>query len=133
MREIKFRAWVPADDNEPGYMISGDDLAFEEYLPLKDLLSRDGIMQYTGLKDVKDLDIYEGDVVKGKYFANGGYRRIIGTVEYVGVGFRVEGTKKYQGWPCDLNGLFEVIGNVYEGIGGNKNDSENTARSKIAE
>ena len=62
MREIKFRAWTPAEDDEPGYMISGDDLAFGEYLlPVTDLLSQEGIMQYTGLKDKNGKEIFELD------------------------------------------------------------------------
>lgn len=60
-REIKFRAW----DKENGVMIDGDSLAFEEYAPLADLLSQEGIMQYTGLKD-KDAgqEIWQGDILK---------------------------------------------------------------------
>lgn len=64
MREIKFRMWVSGDEEEPGYMISDDELAFEEYEPLKDLLSRDGIMQWTGLLDSKGSEVYEGDIVE---------------------------------------------------------------------
>ena len=64
MRELKFRMWVPEEDGEPGYMISGDDLAFEEYLPVTDLLSQDGIMQYVGIKDNNGVELYEDDVVE---------------------------------------------------------------------
>ncbi|MGI1816276.1 YopX family protein [Bacillus subtilis] len=59
MREIKFRKW----DFEEGEMIPGEALAFEEYAPLTDLLTQEGIMQYTGLKDTNGRDIYEGDIV----------------------------------------------------------------------
>lgn len=60
MREIKFRLW----DDEEKIMIDGDSLAFEKYLPIKDLLSRDNIMQYTGLHDSSGKEIYEGDVLR---------------------------------------------------------------------
>ena len=58
MREIKFRMW----DDEEKTMIDGDSLAFEEYLPIKDLLSQDSIMQFTGLHDKNGKEIYEGDI-----------------------------------------------------------------------
>lgn len=59
MREIKFRMW----DEEEQQMISGDGLAFEEYAPISDLLTQEGIMQYTGLKDKNGNEIYESDEV----------------------------------------------------------------------
>lgn len=62
MREIKFRAW----DFEKNEMIPGDDLAFEHYAPLVDLLSREGIMQYTGMKDKNGQEIYEGDLIRSR-------------------------------------------------------------------
>ena len=60
MREVKFRFW----DEENKEMIDGDNLAFEEYLPIKDLLSQDGIMQFTGLHDKSGKEIYEGDIIQ---------------------------------------------------------------------
>lgn len=60
MREIKFRAW----DFENKEMIPGDALAFEQYAPLTELLSVEGIMQYTGLKDKNGQEIYEGDLIR---------------------------------------------------------------------
>ena len=58
-REIKFRKW----DFEAEEMISGDTLAFEYYAPVTELLTQEGIMQYTGRKDRFSTDLYEGDIV----------------------------------------------------------------------
>lgn len=109
MREIKFRKWVPEEYGEPGYMISGDDLAFDEYLPLTDLLRQEGIMQYIGLKDKNGKEIYEGDILGGV---------IGGTVVWVkdearfGIDILGDTSEtKFDEWKSyDL----EVIGNIYD-------------------
>ena len=67
MREIKFRKW----DEENKEMIDGDCLAFEEYAPLSELLTQDGIMQYTGLTDKNGKEIYEGDILELKALETG--------------------------------------------------------------
>lgn len=68
MREIKFRAWIqkdPYDERVAPEMEMAYDLAFDEYLPINDLLAGvEHLMQYTGLKDKNGVEIYEGDIVR---------------------------------------------------------------------
>lgn len=104
-REIKFRAW----DEENEEMISGDDLAFEEYDLLKNWLSQDGIMQFTGLKDKNGKEIYEGDI-----FVNRGLCTAVVEWEREGrfLGFTIGEERKIM--YINREPKVEVIGNIYE-------------------
>lgn len=76
MREIKFKCWQITGynfDEKPIWgMIDAEDLSFEEFKPLVDLLVSDPesevFLQYTGLKDKNGREIYEGDIVTFHYF-----------------------------------------------------------------
>lgn len=122
-REIKFRAWVKQDkrmiyDIHVGWGRHEYEDCFSDYLNNE----RYVVMQYTGLKDKKGREIYEGDIVKkGNLTGIAEFNtEDMGSCgccwpEFFGVGFviRVEGSKEYFFGAIEIDEC-EVVGNIYE-------------------
>ena len=123
MREIKFRAW----DKHHEEMVRVDAIAIERNcFSTKDyiygsqphfydehndlhLLEECEIMQYTGLKDKNDKEIYEGDIVTCSNGMAYQYKVIFSFGCFEGYDKASGFTRKL----CDMKDL-KVIGNIYE-------------------
>ena len=118
MREIKFRLWnlknkyMFSNDNEELLLnIDGSSLWGHKihYYDGTDLLEIDDfeIMQYTGMKDVKGVEIYEGDILQSEHYFK--YK-----VVFKGDCWRCESLKN-SGFKNRFIGRdLKVIGNIYE-------------------
>lgn len=119
-REIKFRAWLPkygCEEEDPKEYCMFYDLCFEEHEPVNDSLNRvENLMQYTGMKDRKGKDIYEGDKMSFHclFFGVGEEKLSQGYVVYSGTGFKIR-TAHSSDRELNLITKDEVIGNIYEG------------------
>ena len=112
MRPIKFRAW----DKENGVMMTEVSLYFSNGVWSDEKIE---IMQFTGLLDKNEKEIYEGDIVEDKS-SNYGLQIVVWNNRFASYG---------QTWPKGFTGslnedhypfaannwsLVEVIGNIYE-------------------
>jgi uncharacterized phage protein (TIGR01671 family) len=118
MREIKFRAWdkkrkrmIYDYDKNLGILLDGTLINVFNELPFKkeDI----ELMQFTGLKDKKGKDIYEGDIVVN-WWINGDRK----VDEGRGVVEMRDGIYGYQSIHSNffykIGTYLEVIGNMYE-------------------
>lgn len=121
MRAIKFRAW----DKDKKLMMRVSDISFgDDGLALTVVFQTSPkgeyyhglvngengeLMQFTGLKDRHDEDIYEGDIVTCEGFG-GSY-----IVEYQGCMFEGKHIESSNTFPVDLEMQnLTIIGNIYE-------------------
>jgi len=117
-REIKFRAW----DTILNRMYPAFEM--KEYMSLNEM-GQDNVvpqtaneielMQFTGLKDKNDKEIYEGDILKDEY------NRLL-LVEWWQYAFTLKAITKTNfvranyiiQWFIGVPSLPEIIGNIYE-------------------
>ncbi|BEO91138.1 YopX family protein [Fusobacterium nucleatum] len=137
MREIKFKAW----DKLNKEMFNVEIMDFQERKVYKDTVSYRKfndieLMQYTGLKDKNEKEIYEGDVVK---LVHTGIeisadrledlKRFVGIIKYENGIFKIVKTEKslieskyFEMEQKKVSEIFiysklydlEVVGNIYE-------------------
>ena len=111
MREIKFRAWDSIS------LMMWDNRVVLETAPLSKFVKLEHytLMQYTGLKDKNDVDIYEGDVVTwidgDRQVVNFG---IQGVDDFEGVGFNLWSHYGDKQDCTRLQSEIEVIGNIHQ-------------------
>lgn len=138
MREIKFRVWCKQSDTmnkvekmgfEEGELWYVEDQDNETQPPYFEGNDDWVLMQYTGLKDKDDREIYESDVVKWERIIYTDCSRsevdyveeaIIGEIYYVDgitIGLKeADGTGRilFPFHLLDSSQDFEVLGNIYE-------------------
>lgn len=110
MREIKFRCWDIVF-NKMRYEQDLWDIAYNElfiHTPDQRALN---LMQYTGLKDINDKEIYEGDIIKIYDIQTGQFSESTHVIIY----------NNKSEWTIDDYWLLsrkhhkcKVIGNIYE-------------------
>ena len=113
MREIKFRAW----DKLNKEMFNVESINFQERRVYKDVVSYRNfnnieLMQYTGLKDKNEKEIYEGDILSDGN--NNNPHKVI----FKNGSFRAEFEGDFDEYSFDLIDVVaqgcEVVGNIYE-------------------
>ena len=120
MREIKFRVWDPAEKQMcPVIVADFQDIKAKAFCRFpksgtQGIISAD-LMQYVGAKDKNGVEIYEGDIIRGRtgrYQVDCVVRWSMGNC-----GFIAEPTIIERTYLCLNPGStksYEVIGNIYE-------------------
>ena len=112
MKEIKFRAWNALNKK----MLDWGDIF---HLPAWEIFPGTpeqrpfNIMQYTGLKDKNDREIYEGDIIE--FLENESGETWTAKIVFENLAFKALDVED-EGYEYDFDDLsdIEVIGNIYE-------------------
>lgn len=108
-RQIKFRAWDKYNKQMHHFPLFWNQA---EYLDEEDVI----VTQYTGLKDFKDVDIYEGDILS--YKAAKRYQVVFDVAAFSAKQIRTPGTvgsiKKSTEPLAQMPASMIVIGNIFE-------------------
>ena len=128
MREIKFRAW----DSVQGIMLPVERINFREGTvslnegdnSVTDTSEMFQLMQYTGLKDRDDKEIYEGDLLELECDCDPGDYAVCKHEPWVGkvvwhqetASFELKGSGEFGfvEFKDDYQDLYRVIGNIHD-------------------
>lgn len=117
MREIKFRIWDREDTIMRYFTLDKmleRRLGYYGSFDLKVL--REAKMQYTGLKDKNDEEIYEGDIVRHYNMPQfpDAYKVAVVIYEDNRASFRKKNIGEDKTWAFGQGRSYEVIGNIHE-------------------
>ena len=123
MREIKFRAWL----KEEKKMVNVETIDFTDksiqyleknefinaYLSRRMIFGDVELMQYTGLKDKNDKEIYEGDIL---FFRdeNMKYVAVWQDTAFIIKSIEIRKYSEKMCWLDDTEICCEIVGNIYE-------------------
>ena len=120
MREIKFRAWVKdgkeiVDVEEIDFMNKVINYIYNDYKNNEQEIigayfEDIELLEYSGLKDMKGKEIYEGDIIK---FLNGIFE-VIWCNEKASFMLKNKEYKEFLNFIYENNNGMEIVGNIYE-------------------